>query len=173
MSITLFAVLTIACGLSSAAPTLGGAAVPVPHVRPLDAGARDDIRNGLLQSPTLAQLNRELAASHVVVYLRWNAFLATRGRLVYVAHANGTTYLLAEIASRQTATARIAVIAHELEHAVEADRAPSLTSDADFTRWFRCVGYETHPGAADTDAARDVERRVLAEASSARRRSLP
>ena len=141
---------------------------PLPHVRPLDAAARELFRVGLLRSTSLAKLRDDLDRSNVVVYLSVECVLPTRGALRFVNRTAPSTYLLARIACTRSEEERIAAIAHELRHALEvAAASPVITSAADFERLYRSIGFEWRKNEYETRAAQVTEVAVRQELSAA------
>jgi hypothetical protein len=98
----------------------------------------------------------------------------------------GTTHLLSATAAgrylqvwvdaQRTEAERIAVLGHELQHAVEVAADANVRDALSFARLFECLGAESGGGAAraktrqfETAMAQQVEARVLAEAARTKR----
>jgi hypothetical protein len=136
------------------------------RVRPIDAWAADALRLGLERSPTLRDLVAELEASDVIVHVETRTTLPL--------HAAGTTRLAAVTDSVRYVrivllrdplpVSRVAVLGHELQHAVEIARS-AVRTDAGMRQLFTTIGRPS-PGertAFETEAAIHVTRAVWFE----------
>jgi hypothetical protein len=122
---------------------------------------------GMRRSPTLRALVARLQASDVVVYLRCDGPIGPDGRLTFVSSAGGYRYVVVRMARFRRAQ-QIAIMAHELRHAVEIADTPEIVDGPSLVREYRRMGYENTasalPGVAfDTQAAVDAGRQVLKE----------
>lgn len=154
---------------------------PVAHddgrLRPVSAFEAAVIREGLCVSPTLRALADRLDTSDLTVHVSVRRLADRRlaGGLRFLAATPTDRVLLIEIAFGLDRYARIAMLGHELQHAVEvADTAQIRDKDA-FRRF-----YASHGGAGavensyETDAARQAEiaiRKELAHGSQPRCRA--
>ncbi len=143
------------------------------HVRTHEARIDTLLQIGIAQSPTFRRLVEALDDSDVIVYIRPKV---TRQRLGgYLAHnvSVGGSYRYLYIAlGMQGADARvIAILAHELRHALEvAEHADARDPDS-VERLFTRLAIQEGCGAAscfETAAALDVELAVRAELANAR-----
>jgi hypothetical protein len=136
-----------------------------PRVRPLDGGARAIVASAGQVSPTASALIATIERADVVVYVRTGVGLPTRGVLNFSACAGGLTYVLVRIDLHQGPQERVAVLAHELTHAVEITESPSpvCTQPALAALYGRIGTAGGHAG--DVESARAVanERQALAE----------
>ena len=135
---------------------------PLPHVRPLDPLASTLLSTGSRSSSTFAGLIAGLDQSAgFVVYVTTSPDPDRRGSIVFVSRASGVTYLLIRVCTRQTVTDRVAVLAHELEHAVEiAAATPPIASEQDLTRLYTCIGIDSTGKHLESEAAVRAERAV-------------
>ena len=115
---------------------------PLSHVRALDGDVASALAAGVQRSPTFARLVAAINQSDVIVYVETVHTLppATSGRMVLTTKNTSVRYVRIQIASRLFPDERIAVIGHELQHAV--------------------LGACLHAGAA-AQATREVDHRQL------------
>jgi len=135
---------------------------PLPHVRPLDPLATSLLSTGSRGSSTFAGLLAQLDESAgFVVYVTTSPDPDRRGSIVFVSRASGVTYLLIRVCTRQILTDRVAVLAHELEHAVEISAAPApVASEEDLRRLYTCIGIDSTGHHLESEAAVRAERAV-------------
>jgi hypothetical protein len=125
-----------------------------PRVRPLDDPARTIVSIGERSSATVEQLLAALERSDVVVYVQTAARLGAPGVLTFVAHGEPLTYVLIRVELDQSPRDRIAMLAHELTHALEvAEAQPPIRSEADLVALYRTVGFRGR-SARDFESAR-------------------
>jgi hypothetical protein len=141
------------------------------RLRPVAAFEAGVIREGLCVSPTLRALADRLDASDLTVHVRVTRFSDRRlaGGLRFLAATPTDRVLLIEIAFGLDRYARIAMLGHELQHAVEVAETAQIRDKEGFRRF-----YASHGAAGaiecgyETDAARQAEiavRKELARAS--------
>jgi hypothetical protein len=144
------------------------------NVRTEDAGLRELIRDARSASPTFRELLDRLEGSDIIVHVarRPDMRVSLEGQLNFVARAGGRRYLRVAVAGRLPARRLVAIVAHELQHAVEiADDgaivdAPTLAqayrrlADRSQTRRDGVLEFETR-------TAIDVAARVWREYDSA------
>ena len=92
-----------------------------PHFRSSVPELLDALVDGVRQSPTLRDLVEQLDNSDVVVYLVIDRSPAppSAGHISLMAAAGGRRYLRLSLATRYTGWQRIAILGHEVQHAVE------------------------------------------------------
>jgi hypothetical protein len=167
---TLVIVLLVA---ATASVTLG-ASTPedgaVYHIRTTDLRLRTLITDGVRGSPTFRALVDRLVASDVVVYLRSEEALPSRadGRLAFIAAAGGYRYVVVRLRPMRSRAHQIALLGHELRHAVEIADAPLVVDTASLAREYERIGYASRLAEQDritfdTDAAIAAGYQVLAE----------
>jgi hypothetical protein len=163
MFASLLAVALVAT--TSTAAMTQEALAPLPHLRPLDPLAVDLVSAGRRGSSTFAGLLDTLdRSSGLVVYVSTTAEPDRRGSIVFVSRAAGVTYLLIRVCTRQTGQDRVAVLAHELTHAVEIARAsPPVTSERELQRLYTCIGIDASGHRLESEAAVRAERAVHRE----------
>ena len=112
---------------------------PFSRVRALDRDVAAAVADGLRRSPTFARLVAALNRSDVIVYIEMVHTLppTTSGRMVLTTKDNRFRYVRIQVASRLFPAELIAVLGHELQHAVEVaaqphgrpDRTSAMTAD--------------------------------------------
>jgi hypothetical protein len=167
--------LSVATWATALAITIGAGARPLTadavlespgrHVRATDRMVRSMLRIGFEQSPTFAALMRRLELSDLTVYIEEVDRLpgALEGRLVLLPSAHGFRYVRIQVARRGTRSDMIALIGHELRHAVEVAEALEVTSERQLAALYRRIGISQGPDVYDTHEARETGRRVLKE----------
>ena len=142
---------------------------PRRPIRSTDRRLRMLLDDGLRSSPTLRALVARLSASDVVVYLRCDGPTepVAGGRLTFVSSAGGLRYVVVRMA-RLSRAQQIAIMAHELQHAVEIADTPAIVDGQSLVREYQRIGYVNSesalPGIAfDTQAAVRVGEQVLKE----------
>ena len=138
-----------------------------PSIRSTDRRLRSLLEHGLRMSPTLRALVARLHASDVVVYLQCDGPSGPDGRLTFLTTAAGYRYVVVRMA-RLARAQQIAMMAHELQHAVEIAETPAIVDGPSLVREYRRMGYENPasqlPGVSfDTHAAMRAGEQVLRE----------
>jgi len=152
----------------------GGASSPIrsgalQRVRTADRRMRRLIDEGIRESPSLHALVRRLEQSDVVVYVECHARMESRvaGRLMFVSAVGGLRYVVARLARLPTRAQQIAILAHELQHAVEIADTPAIVDNLSLAREYQRFGRVNHSAADgiafDTDAAVEIGARVMGE----------
>jgi hypothetical protein len=142
---------------------------PARHVRTIDKRVQRLLVIGVARSGTFASLMEQMNASDVIVYIEPTQTLPTTlaGRLLLMPLAGGQRYLRIQVAVATGPDDMIAVIAHELRHAVEVADDPTVRNESDLAKLYERIGrrsgfghcYETE---AAQDAARVVRRELVA-----------
>ena len=138
------------------------------HVRAADKTMADVITAGLRRSGTFAHLVLALNKSDVIVYIEGGRVLPTSivGRLLLAAGPEGTRYLRIQVSGHPRSNDMIALVGHELRHALEVAECPEVRDEAGLIALYTRIGHPTSTGAMhqyDTHAAQDAGRRVKAE----------
>jgi hypothetical protein len=165
-SLMLLCLLVATPSLSMAAESIAEAPRR-PSIRSTDRRLRSLLEDGLRVSPTLRVLVARLHASDVVVYLQCDGPSGPDGRLTFLTTAGGYRYVVVRMA-RFPRSQQIAMMAHELQHAVEIAETPAIVDGPSLVREYRRIGYENPwsqlPGVSfDTRAAVRVGEQVLRE----------
>jgi hypothetical protein len=114
------------------------------HVRTLDPQLRALIRRGVDTSPSLRALVAALMHSDVLVYVERQRLAnpALAGMLTFVTRAGGVRYLRIQIAWDLAPQRQIATLAHELQHAIEVARTPSVIDSPTLAQAYAHIGWE-------------------------------
>lgn len=164
--------------------SLTPAAAPVyaefPRIRVLDAATKNLFTSGYAKSPTFRDLVHRLEQSDVIVHIEPWPPLRYRGRigglLRFVARARGFRYLRITLGVQLPHDTAVALLGHELQHALEVANDASAVDDFTFETPYRRIG-DMRPDARiarsyDTPGAREVERRIGAELRELSRRTI-
>ncbi len=139
---------------------------PQRHVRGVGAGMSSLIADGMRRSGTFAALVLALNKSSVIVYIESVRMMPTSiaGRLLLAAGPEGYRYLRIQVTGYPRSNETIALVAHELRHAIEVAESPDVRDVASLIALYRRIGHST-PGRHqyDTVAAQDAGRTVRAE----------
>jgi hypothetical protein len=153
MLVAFLTVLTIASGQSTSA------ARPLGHVRTSDPLVITLIRDGRRLSPTFDGLVQQLDASDLVVYVR----VRHDGPLTslrFVGASSQQRYAEIALALQPGQANLTALLAHELQHAVEVAASPEVRTREAFVALYERIGVE-----------RTTERGRNLETEGARRRA--
>jgi hypothetical protein len=143
-----------------------GRASHVPHVRVRHAGVAPYLRDAIDGSAAIRRMVAILDASDVIVYFELQPALPLTLRAgVSFAGAGGRfRYLRVALNPGNTRGETLAMIGHELQHAVEIAAAPEVRSTAALRRFYKRIGMAGGTAETwDTQAAREMGRRVTRE----------
>jgi hypothetical protein len=160
--------LALTMGLVPRPAPLTAAAVlesPTRHVRSTSRCVPALLRTGFAQSPTFARLLARLERSDVLVYIEEVPRLpgALEGRLLLQPTAHGFRYLRIEIALGGSPSDKIALIGHELRHAVEVAEAASVVDELGLAALYRRIGVDHGNNLFDTIEAQNTGRQIARE----------
>jgi len=140
------------------------------RVRTIDARLQSIIDEGVRFSLTFEALVDRLDRSDLVVYVERETrpIEGIEGCLTFISSQAGTRYLRVRVAYISDRARQLAIVAHELRHAVEVADTPRIVDSRSFEREYERFGYENpYTGvrgrAFDTDAAVAAGVRVLRE----------
>ena len=139
---------------------------PDRHVRPADKGMAEAIAKGMRRSGTFAHLVLALNKSDVIVYIESGRPMPTSivGRLLLAAGPEGTRYLRIQVSGHPGSNDMVALVGHELRHALEVAESPDVRDEAGLIALYERIGHpSTGIHQSDTLAAQDTGRRVKAE----------
>src|SRR5687767_8438130 len=135
-------------------------AQPQPRVRAGDGRTAAILLDGLSRSETLRVLVDEIEQSDVIVYLeiQWNLRRGLAGSVTWAAATDSFRYVRISLSPEITGDVMIATLAHELQHAVEIAREPSIISSATLANYYATHGLSMagHWNGWDTLAARQT-----------------
>ena len=138
---------------------------PTRHVRSTDESIRKLLRHGFRRSRTFASLVTRLQRSDVIVYIEDVPRLpgALEGRMMMLPRVHGYRYVRIQLALRGAPEDSIALLGHELQHAVEvADNVDVIDSDG-LARLYGRIGMRSAQHVYDTDEAQQTGRTVRRE----------
>ncbi len=142
---------------------------PDRHVRAVDGGMSSVIADGMRRSGTFAHLVLALNKSDVIVYIESGRVMPATiaGRLLLAAGPDGYRYLRIQVSGFPRSNELIALVGHELRHALEVAESPDVRDEASLIALYERIGHSTI-GAHhyDTAAAQDAGRKVKAELAS-------
>jgi hypothetical protein len=141
--------------------------VTAPHapcVRPVGQDMRDLLLDGLSHSATLAGLVAELEKTDLMVRLELSSFLPTSGALSFVSATPAFRCVRIRLRIPNSREELLAMLGHELQHALEVADAPAVRDDAGLRRLYRHIGRANWNGNRfETRAAIEAGWRVRAE----------
>jgi hypothetical protein len=132
-------------------------AAPTRRVRSNDPGLAHVLTDGARRSRTFAQLVTRIHSTDLIVYVEKTHNLPpdTVGRILLQSVVNRCRYLRIQIKSTLLRDEMIAVIGHELWHALEVADDPTVLDDAALRALYQRIGHPAGPyGGFDTDAAK-------------------
>jgi hypothetical protein len=145
------------------------------HVRATDPRAQSWLRMGAADSQTFRDLLTALATSDLIVHVQPVERLATAGQTSFVTSTATVRYLRIEVLPGSNANEMVALIGHELQHAVEIAHAPQIRDRKALAQFYLTIGGNSSASTEyDSLAARVTEDRVRREmAGAARSESQP
>lgn len=131
---------------------------PYAHVRAMQKDAADIVAQGMAQSPTFRRLVNQLERSDVIVYvdLRPDMRDSIGGSLRFLAKSATHRFLRVQLNRADAPLWRVALLGHELQHAVEVAEAGDVGTSEDLRALYHRIGVRTGPDAYDSTAARDA-----------------
>ena len=164
--------MDIALGVLLLVSSLAAPAVPFVqggHVRTNDPYLRYVIASGVDRSQIFRDLLARLSVSDVIVYIENDCSMPSFlvGRTNFMSSGGGMRYVMIAIACVRTDRERVAILAHELRHAIEIAESPSIVDQESLAAQYKRIGFMSDgftPGKGyDTYAAIDTGRRVWRE----------
>jgi hypothetical protein len=130
------------------------------------------LSDGVKKSATLRALTERLSKSDVIVYVRPDVLArnANQGHLSFLSSSGGYRYLVVHLPVGQSKQQQIAMLGHELQHAVVIADAPSVTDSDTLRKEFERIGKVVMAAngrdfSFDSQAATDARQRILREMS--------
>ena len=140
---------------------------PWTHLRALSPSAMELIRESAARSSIVEDLLQQLEETGVVVYLTDvmpGRVTGPASYLVYLANDERVRYLLVRIDRwRTTPDERIALLGHELQHALEVAAAPEVRDAQGLASLYRRIGWEGQKDKFETAAAQTVGNQVRSQ----------
>jgi len=140
------------------------------RLRPLTSLATEFVSRGLDGSPTFRSLVERIERSDVIVYVELvhRKPGAPDGATRLVNASRYFRFLYVSINCELDSWAIVAMLGHELQHAVEIAERPEIRDAGSLARYYRDEGIATaRDGCVCSEAARDAARRVRGELASA------
>ncbi len=136
-------------------------------MRPLSPAARELLVEAKVRSPIVESLVSRIEESDVIVFLalRYARYQTEpRGQLRFMTAAGGYRMLFVDVEVWYSdRLEQIAMLGHELQHAVEVVSAPSVADQAGFLALYRHIGREMEKGHFETALAASTEHKVMRE----------
>ena len=138
---------------------------PTRHVRAESGDARRVLGEGYRRSLTFALLIDRLQASDVTVYVALARVLPPPllGRSELVSGARYSRYVRIDVRQAPNPEETIALVAHELQHALEIADARDVIDEAALERLYKRIGTSSGPEMFETRRAIETERQVREE----------
>ena len=137
-----------------------------PRVRVLDAHVKSLFDHGLTQSPTLRALVDKVEASSILVFVDGDMRMPERlgAQLNFVTSVNDVRYVRVDVNVLLAPRRQIALLAHELQHALEIADRPEIQDIEAMESLYEDIGFQSfdngrHRG-FETDAALEMQEAV-------------
>jgi hypothetical protein len=142
---------------------------PPPHVRP-ERALRALVTEAARRSPEIGALIDHLEELDVTVYIRTRVFtqIDLEGRVALLSVNAGRRYLMIELACGRPELSQMATLGHELYHAMEIAREPSIVDGDSLAAFYARVGVQT----GDSIGRQTFETAAAAGAGQRARREL-
>jgi len=162
--------------LVSARAALADATVPaLQRIRTFETRLRLRVEDGMRRSATFRALALRLEQSDLIVYLMYDVCTPPHiaGRLTFLSATGGVRYVVVRLRPLGSLTHEIAVLGHELQHAVEIAEHATIVDEQSLARAYMRIGH-VNPSMPqgigfDTRAAIDVGYQVRRELGAAGR----
>ncbi len=140
---------------------------PQRRVRTTSARIAGLIEQGVRRSYSFADLVRSLHGTDVIVYIEVTSDLprTVNGHLFLVPGRDSQRYLRIQVRTGLHPDETIALLAHELRHALEVGADPSITNAAQFASLYARIGHQVSgvSNRYDTAAAQEMGKTVRRE----------
>jgi hypothetical protein len=156
----------LASALAASPGNDGLLSAPGRRVRSTDPKVVQLLETGMHRSPTFANLVRSVSATDVIVYIERVRVLprTLAGRLLLLPAAGNQRYLRIQVRSDLPRPDLIALIGHELRHALEIAQEPTVRDNTSMISLFQRIGRSgTDTHSFDTTAAQTTGWRVRQE----------
>jgi hypothetical protein len=140
---------------------------PNRHVRSQHKSVRQLLKRGVTHSATFRNLMARLEQSDVIVYIEEVHRLPAglEGRMMILPNAHGQRYVRIQLAMRGSPDEAVAVLGHELQHALEVAQEPWVFDQTTLAALYQRIGIAAPGGqhVYDTLAAQEIGRMVRRE----------
>ena len=148
----LIAALVVAATLAGSTSAAADSATDVAHhVRTTDRRLARLLQQGRRESATFRTLVARLVRSDVIVYLQCQGYGNDGGRLTFVGSGGGFRYVLVRLGRVLNRAQQIALLGHELQHAVEIADAPEIVDTVSLAQQYRRFGHVSQVTVFSTD----------------------
>lgn len=157
------------CGHEASAdtPSKPKRQVPFTALRSTDRDLMGIVDQGLVRSATLRRLEDRLRQARVIVYLAPGHESSTRGRTRLIGTGDGWRYLLIDLDTRLPKIDLLALLGHELQHAVEIAEAADVVDESTLVALYQRIGLSQREGSSsiafETRHAIETGQQVFAE----------
>lgn len=142
------------------------------HVRTTSPRVQDWLRFGAAESQTFRSLLNLLGESDLIVHVQVVDRLSTAGQTYFVTSTASVRYVRIDVLAGGSSNEMVALIGHELQHAVEIAQEPRIRDRHALSAFYRTMaGNSTASTDYDSAAARIMEDRVRRELWGARSES--
>ncbi len=140
---------------------------PAPRIRTTEARIAALLLDGVQQSPTMRAVVDQVEAGKVVVYVRTVLWLPREhvASVAWIGVSAPYRFVRVSLKAMVPAKTTIARLAHELEHVLEVQGAPSVTDELSLRTFYEQIGFATSSSGSDweTAGARWIGEQVLRE----------
>jgi hypothetical protein len=143
---------------------------PYAHVRAMQKEGAALLSEGMAHSPSFRRLVNRIEQSHVIVYIdvRPDMRPGVGGSLRFLAESATDRFLRIQLSRSVARLWQVALLGHELQHAVEVAEAPVIHSAGDLRMLYRQIGVRTGADTYDSIAARQAGFTIREEIARAR-----
>lgn len=143
---------------------------PRSHVRALQKDGEALLAEGMAHSPSFRRLVNRIEQSNVIVYIdvRPDMRPGVGGSLRFLAESATDRFLRIQLNRSVARLWQVALLGHELQHAVEVIEAPGIHSAEDLRMLYRQIGVRTGIDTFDSVAARQAGFKIRDEIAGAR-----
>jgi len=144
----------------------GASAETTPRVRVLDARLKSLFDHGLTQSPTLRAQVDKVEASSILVFVDGDMRMPERlgAQLTFVTSVNDVRYVRVDLNVMLPPRRQIALLAHELQHALEIADRPEIQDVEAMELFYEDAGFQSFDDgshrAFETEAALEMQEAV-------------
>ena len=121
----------------------------------MDAQMRGLVQAGREESPSFSALVDRLGTTDVVVYVQCARLRShVDGELTFLSAAGGLRYVVVQVAWHLPRLRKIAILGHELQHAIEIAERPEIVDSTTLARAYEQFGFTRRAGSrVDFDTA--------------------
>lgn len=138
---------------------------PGARVRALQPRVETLLSTGMARSASFRRLVHRLERSDVIVYIeaRYDLRAGIGASMRFLASSASDRFVKIQLDGRHNANVLVALLGHELQHAVEVADHQAIRSAEDLRVFYRETGIRTGPDSFDSEAAREMGYLVRAE----------